>query len=190
MIRTSNVKSGRVDLSEARYVDEAVFQKWTRRLLPKRNDVILTREAPLGEVGLLRTDESVFLGQRTMVYRADEKHLNQIFLYYSLLGPTLQSQIATLGSGSTVEHVRVPDAEKLKIPMPAIEVQKKIAAILSAYDDLIENNKRRIALIEKMAEEIYREWFVRMRFPGYENVVFEKGIPDGWEVKRLGDILE
>ena len=71
-----------------------------------------------------------------------------------------------------------------------MEQQKKIAAILSAYDDLIEINKGRIALLEKMAEEIYREWFVRFRFPGWEQTAFEKGIPVGWDVKTLGSIVE
>lgn len=190
MIRTTNVKNGRINLEETRRVDEATFIKWNRRLTPKRNDIVLTREAPLGDVGLLRSDEMVFLGQRTMIYRADEKSVNQYFLYYSLLGPTLQAQLKTLGSGSTVEHVRVPDAEKLIIPYPPYVEQKKIAAILSAYDDLIENNKRRINLLEKMAEEIYREWFVRFRFPGYQNAEFEKGIPKGWGAKDAKQYFE
>lgn len=189
MIRTSNVKNGRIDLSDARCVDEATFIKWNRRLTPKPNDIVLTREAPLGDVGMIRTDDQVFLGQRTMLYRADGEKLDQHFLYYSLLGPILQAQIKTLGSGSTVEHVRVPDAEKLTIPYPPIEVQRKIAAILSAYDYLIENNKHRIALLEKMAEEIYREWFVRFRFPGYQTAEFEKGIPKGWVAKPFSELV-
>lgn len=187
MIRTTNVKNGRINLDNARNVDEAIFLKWNRRLTPKRNDIILTREAPLGDVGLVRTDDSIFLGQRTMLYRANEKILNQIFLYYTFLGPTLQAQFKTLGSGSTVEHIRVPDAEKVIIPFPPLPTQRKIAAILSAYDDLIENNKRRIAILENMAEEIYREWFVRFRFPGWKNAEFEKGIPKGWEIVNIGD---
>ncbi|MBK6957096.1 MAG: restriction endonuclease subunit S [Nitrosomonas sp.] len=71
---------------------------------------------------------------------------------------------------------------------PDISTQQKIAAILSAYDDLIENNQRRIALLEKMAEEIYREWFVRLRFPGHEKVKKVKGVPEGWEVRTLASI--
>lgn len=125
-----------------------------------------------------------------MLYRADGEKLDQHFLYYSLLGPILQAQIKTLGSGSTVEHMRVPDAEKLTIPYPPIEEQRKIAAILSAYDDLIENNKRRIALLKKMAEEIYREWFVRFRFPGYQTAEFEKGIPKDWKEGALSDVAK
>lgn len=188
MIRTTNVRDGRIDTENVKYVDEKTFKQWNRRATPKREDVILTREAPLGEVGLLRSDDHVFLGQRTMLYRADPEKLDQRFLYYSMRGGALQSQIRSLGSGATVEHLRVPDAEKLEIPFPEKGEQRKIAAVLSAYDDLIENNNRRIALLEKMAEEIYREWFVRLRFPGHESTPIRKGIPEGWQVGELQDI--
>lgn len=186
MIRTTNVKSGRINLDDCRYVDEPTFVKWTRRIQPKRNDIVLTREAPLGEVGLLRSDEPVFLGQRTMLYRANSKKLDQRFLYYSMLGPLVQGQIRSQGSGATVEHLRVPDAEYFLVAYPSLGEQRRIAALLTAYDDLIANNQRRIALLESMAEEIYREWFVRMRFPGYETTAFSKGIPEGWDVVPLG----
>jgi len=171
MIRTTNVKNGRIDLSGARCVDEATFIKWNRRLTPRKGDVVLTREAPLGDVGLIRTDDKVFLGQRTMIFRADEINLDQRFLYYSLLGPTLQAQISA-------------------IPHPPIGEQRKIAGLLSAYDDLIENNKRRITLLENMAEEIYREWFVRFRFPGWQEAEFEKGLPANWQTSGLGQIAK
>ena len=190
MIRTTNVKNGRINIDDAKCVTEATFIKWNRRLTPKCNDIVLTREAPLGDVEMIRTDDMVFLGQRTMLYRANPELLDQHFLYYTLLGPTAQAQIRTFGSGSTVEHVRVPDAEKITIPYPELAIQKKIAAILTTYDDLIEINKRRIALLEKMAEELYREWFVRLRFPGHQNTRFVKGVPEGWPVVRLGEVLE
>ncbi len=85
--------------------------------------------------------------------------------------------------------IRGSDLERMKIIHPPLPAQQKIAAILSAYDDLIENNNKRIALLEKAAEEIYREWFVRMRFPGWEKVKFVKGVPEGWGVKKIGDLV-
>lgn len=190
MIRTTNVKAGRINLDECKYVDEATFVKWTRRIQPKRNDIVLTREAPLGEVGLLRSDESVFLGQRTMLYRANPKKLDQRFLYYSMLGPLVQGQIRSQGSGATVEHLRVPDAESFLVAYPPLDEQRRVAALLSAYDDLIANNQRRIALLESMAEEIYREWFVRMRFPGSETATFEKGRPVKWKPTTLSQVCK
>jgi type I restriction enzyme S subunit len=188
MIRTTNVKAGRINLDDCRYVDEPTFVKWTRRIQPKRGDIVLTREAPLGEVGLLRSDESVFLGQRTMLYRADPKKLDQRFLYYSMLGPFVQGQIRSQGSGATVEHLRVPDAESFLVAFPPLDEQRRIAALLSAYDDLIANNQHRIALLESMAEEIYREWFLRMRFPRHDEVQKTKGMPEGWTPATLGAI--
>lgn len=190
MIRTTNVKAGRINLGDCRYVDEATFVKWTRRIQPKRDDIVLTREAPLGEVGLLRSDESVFLGQRTMLYRANPKKLDQRFLYYSMLGPFVQGQIRSQGSGATVEHLRVPDAELFLVAYPPLEEQRRIAALLSAYDDLIANNQRRIALLESMAEEIYSEWFVRMRFPGYETAAHGRGMPLGWQASTAAAMVQ
>lgn len=79
--------------------------------------------------------------------------------------------------------------ERLKINFPPLPIQSRIASILSAYDDAIENNTRRIALLEKASRELYREWFVRFRFPGYERARFVNGVPEGWEVVLLGDIV-
>lgn len=188
MIRTTNVKSGRINLDDCKYVDEATFIKWTRRVQPRRNDIVLTREAPLGEVGLLRGDEKVFLGQRTVLYRANPEKLDQRFLYYSILGPLVQGQIRSKGSGATVEHLRVPDAESFLVAFPPLEEQRKLAALLTAYDDLIANNQRCIALLESMAEEIYREWFVRMRFPGHLETSIVGGLPAGWALKSLSEV--
>ena len=103
---------------------------------------------------------------------------------------TFKLQMQSISQGTTQDNMSVGKLLSIDFPAPEVEAQKKIAAILSAYDDLIENNKRRISLLEKMAEEIYREWFVRFRFPGYKNAEFEKGIPKGWNEIRLDDFCE
>lgn len=189
MIRTTNVRNGWVNLDEVRSVTEEVYARWTRRQVPRRGDVILTREAPLGEVGLLRSDDTVFLGQRLVSYRADPTKLDNRFLLYAFLSYDVQSQIKSLGSGATVEHMRVPDAEKLTVLLPALPIQRRIADILSAYDDLIENNTKRIKILEEMARSLYREWFVNFRFPGHEKVKMVSSrlgkVPEGWEVSTL-----
>ncbi|MHB0866434.1 MAG: restriction endonuclease subunit S [Thermoleophilia bacterium] len=192
MIRTTNVRDGWVDTNSVKCVTDEVFRKWTRRGVPQYGDIILTREAPLGAVGLIRSKEHVFLGQRLVMYRADAQKLDNRFLLYSLMSDYLQGQIRALGSGATVEHMRVPDCEKLIVKVPSLEKQRKIASILSAYDDLIENNTRRIRILEEMAQSLYREWFVHFRFPGHENVKLVDSplgkIPKGWEIHRLGDL--
>src|SRR5690606_22417162 len=92
--------------------------------------------------------------------------------------------------GATMSSLNQEIVRRLSFPKPPFKVQKKIAAILTAYDDLIENNQRRIALLEKIAEEIYREWFVRMRFPGHEQVKFEKEVPEGWSLVSAVDAFQ
>jgi type I restriction enzyme S subunit len=193
MIRTTNVRDGFIDTDNVRYVDEATFQRWTRRAVPLPDDVVLTREAPLGEVGIIRDAESVFLGQRTIMYRATPGVLHPYFLLYSMLGPFLQGQIRGYGSGATVEHMRLPDCFNLLLSLPSYPIQRRIAAILRSYDDLIENNNHRVKILEEMAQRIYREWFLDFRYPGHENVPLvssELGpIPRGWTWLRASEAL-
>jgi len=188
MIRTTNVKNGFIDFSEVRYVTEEVYEKWTRRSKPQYGDVILTREAPVGEVGrFTSSDDKVFLGQRLFHYRPTPKKLDWNFLAYVLQSPSVQGRFKGMGFGATVDHVRVGDAEKLLIPCPPLEIQKKIGNTLSVYDDLIENNRRRIQLLEQAARLLYKEWFVHLRFPCHEHVTITDGAPGGWEKKPIGE---
>jgi len=195
MIRTTNVKMGRINLVGARYVEKVIFEKWTRRAVPKVGDVILTREAPLGDVGMITTpSEKIFLGQRLMQYRADQEKLDSNFLLYALQGSYIQGQLKAAGSGSTVEHVRVGDAENLKIKLPNLRVQKELGQLLRNYDNLIENNNRRIAILEDMAQSLYQEWFIKFRFPGHQKIKFKESslglIPEGWEIKAASEVIE
>lgn len=189
MIRTTNVKSGYVSLDDVGYVSEEVFEKWTRRSKPQYGDVILTREAPVGEVGRFTSeDENVFLGQRLFHYRANPEVLDWNFLAYVLQSHEVQGRLRAMGFGATVEHIKVGDAENLLVPCPDLRVQKHIGSMLAAYDDLIENNRRRMTLLEQSARLLYREWFVRLRFPGYEHTTIVDGIPSGWKLRSLGEL--
>ena len=142
--------------------------------------VVTGRYGTLGEVFYV---SGRFWPLNTSLYVQDFKSHDPKFVYYYL--QTVLS--ANFNSAGAVPGVNRNVLHKLAVPEPP-KAQKKIAAILSAYDDLIENNKRRIALLEKMAEEIYCEWFVRMRFPGHKKVKFVKGVPEGWEVRPIASI--
>ena len=196
MIRTTNVRNGFIDTEKVRYVTEATYKRWTRRLVPQRGDIILTREAPLGDVGKLRTDDYVFLGQRLYHFRPDPGRLDADFFLYSLMAPDLQGQIRSFGSGATVEHMRLADIPKLEIAVPPLPIQRQIGRAVAAYDNLIENNTQRIKILEQVARALYREWFVEFRFPGHEKherITSELGqIPQGWHVvsfTELADVL-
>lgn len=190
MIRTTNVKGGFIDIEEVRYVSKDTFEKWTRRSRPRYGDVILTREAPVGEVGRYTygDDESVFLGQRLFHYRPNPDLLDWNYLAYVLQSPDVQGRLHGRAFGATVPHVKVGDAESLLIPCPPLDVQRKIGSALANHDDLIAVNQQRIRLLEHAASRLYREWFVFLRFPGHESVPMQNGLPHGWTLKPLGDI--
>jgi len=126
MIRTSNVRAGRVLLDDLYNVDEATYRTWTRRGRPRRGDVLLTREAPVGEVGVLDTDDPVFLGQRLMMYRATEGISDPSYLAFALRSGQVQKQMKLLGSGSLHEHLRVGDCSKFRVPLAPLEEQRTV----------------------------------------------------------------
>ncbi|WP_425670057.1 restriction endonuclease subunit S [Vibrio owensii] len=161
MIRTPNVKGGKISLNDCRFVEEDTYEKWTRRAKVLRDDVLLTREAPMGEVGIVDFDETVFLGQRIMQYRADRSKLDPHFLLYSFLSSDLQHQFNMHeGSGSVVSHIRVPDCSKFELNLPPLDVQKDIAGVLKKLDRKISVNQQTNQTLEQMAQAIFKSWFV------------------------------
>ncbi len=110
------------------------------------------------------------------------------YIYWLMRSPHYQKTIANSSNGATVHHTSPDKIYRYKFEKINLTTQIKIANILSTYDDLIENNNKRIKLLEKMAENLYKEWFVRFRFPGYKNAEFESGIPKGWEILKVKNI--
>jgi len=129
MIRTTNVRNYRLNLSSVRYAEKEVYDKWVRRLLPEKGDIIFTREAPAGEAGIVETDDLVFLGQRTMQFRPDVRQINSTFLLFEIMGGGIKRQIDKMSSGSTVKHLSVPECKKFQIRIPDLELQEKFEKI-------------------------------------------------------------
>lgn len=190
MLRTSNIGEGRIDTTDVDYVTEDVYEEWTRRATVNKGDVLLTREAPLGDVGLVREDDTIFLGQRIMQYRPDSEKLDSRYLTYAFLSPLIQKQIHKYkGSGSTVDHIRVPECEKLQIPLPPLEYQKKIADVLGSLDDKIQTNETISRRLETIADTLFNSWFID--FDPYSQFKdSEEGqIPSEFQVKELGELV-
>ncbi|MCB5412265.1 restriction endonuclease subunit S [Pseudogemmobacter faecipullorum] len=124
MIRTTNVRHGKVNLDVTRYVNEETFERWNRRLVPLPGDVILTREAPVGEVGILQ-ESGVFLGQRLFLYRPDTSRITSAFLCFQMQTDYLKNQFNQSGSGSTVKHISLPACQAFEIRVPPLNLQKE-----------------------------------------------------------------
>ena len=190
-IRTPNVGRGRLMLEGVNRVSEDVYAEWTKRAIPEPGDLILAREAPAGNVAIIREGQKVCLGQRTVHLRPDQKVVDPDFLCYYLLAPRQQGALLASETGATARHVNMRDIRRLKLGLlPTVTTQRRLGQIMASYDDLIENNRRRITLLEEAARLLYHEWFVHFRFPGHEHVKIIDGLPLGWEQRTLGDVVE
>jgi type I restriction enzyme S subunit len=180
-IRTPNIGRGYFLLEGVNRVSEETYVAWTKRAIPQGGDLILAREAPVGNVAVIPSGEHYCLGQRTVLIRPKRNLVDSYYLCFLLLSPQLQGQLLGKSSGATVHHLNMKDIRALSIPtLPALAEQHRTASIIRAYDDLIATNQRRITLLEEAARRIYREWFVALRFTGHESVPVKDGVPEGW----------
>jgi type I restriction enzyme S subunit len=192
-IRTPNVGRGRLILEGVNRVSEETYRAWTKRAVPEVGDLIIAREAPVGNVAIVPPGLHVCLGQRTVLVRPDKKQVDPQYLCYFLLGDYAQHKFRGASVGATVAHLNMKDIRGLPMPaLPPLPTQRRIASILGAYDDLIEVNRRRIAVLEEMARGLFEEWFVRFRFPGHEAVPIldtpDGPLPEGWTWGVFGDL--
>lgn len=190
LIRTPNVGKGRLILDGVHRVSKQVYDVRNARAVPKAGDLILAREAPAGNVAIIMEGQEVCLGQRTVLIRPDKSKVNPQYLTYYLLAPYAQHELTSAANGATVAHVNMPKIRGLKINLPDIQGQNRIAGFLSTYDDLIATNQKQIALLEEAAQRIYKEWFIDFHFPGYENTPIEYGVPKGWFYQPLSDVFD
>lgn len=174
------------------------------RYILKKEDflVAMTGAGSVGKVGKMRNiDRNYLVNQRVGVVRVNKDEADPDFIFYLMSQNKFESYMYGLGLGAGQPNISPTNIGNIEISVPSLGEQHKIASILSAYDDLIENNTRRIKILEEMAQAIYREWFVNFKFPGHEKVKFvdlpagqagsELGkIPEGWEVVRLKDIYK
>lgn len=189
LVRTPNIGKGRLVYQGMHRVSEDVYNKRNQRAVPQEDDLIFAREATAGNVALIQKGEKVCLGQRTVLIRPNKSLVDPAYLTYLLLAPKQQYNLLGTANGATVAHVNLPTIRNLKLELPDLEFQHRIATILSRYDSLIENYQKQIKLLEEAAQRLYKEWFVDLRFPGHENTKIVDGVPEGWVKKKIGDIV-
>lgn len=194
-IRTPNIGKGYFILDGVNRVSEETYRLWTKRATPQPGDIVMAREAPVGNAAIVPHGLQACLGQRTLLIRPDSSKVEPSYLNYLLNGPQVQDIIHAKTNGVTVPHLNMKDVRELPIPnLPPLNAQRRIGGILSTYDELIENNRRRIRILEAIARTLYREWFVDFRFPGHGKFKLVPSalgkIPEGWVVRKLADVVE
>jgi type I restriction enzyme, S subunit len=209
LITARVVKGGRIETPDE-FIDADEYDEWMRRGMPQVGDVVITTEAPLGEVAQL-SDSRIALAQRLILLRGKTGLLDNTYLKYLLMSDEMQRQLASRASGTTVVGIKQSELRKLTLSLPAIGEQEAIAAVLGALDDKIEQNRRTGRSLEELARATFKAWFVdfepvkaraagQTSFPGMPTAAFAAlpdrlidsplgPVPQGWEIRPIGDLV-
>lgn len=197
VIKIKNVSPPCITLDDLSYVPEDVAFQNLKYIL-KKGDVLIAMTGShinqiasvVGRVGRVRYNDVTVLNQRVgKIINKNDKYSNLDYIYYFLSQYDVKVELAQKAGGAANQaNISPSDIKNLYFPCPPIEVQNKIATILSRYDSLIENYQKQIKLLEESAQRLYKEWFVDLRFPGHENVQIVDDVPEGWEKKKIFEL--
>jgi type I restriction enzyme S subunit len=195
-LSATNVTKSGFDFAACQFIDQKGDEALNKGKL-RREDIVLTTRGTIGNTAYFNDAvpfDHLRINSGMVILRCAPSKLLPAFLYHFVRSPSFFSQVNGLRSGVAQPQLPIRDMRQIKLPLPPLAVQRRIAGILSAYDELIENSQRRIKILESMARALYREWFVHFRYPGHENVPLVDSplgeIPQGWVVKPLFDLTK
>lgn len=170
------------DVTECDYISEDLYKKVSNEFgVPKENDLLITTRGTIGIPYLYKRTDRFYFADGNLTWIKDfDSNLYSKFLYYWFQSYEGRKKFEALAKGTAQKAVPISGIKTLEIELPSLKDQKRIVDILSAYDDLIENNQKQIKLLEEAAQRLYKEWFVDLRFPGHENTKIVDGVPEGW----------
>ena len=188
-IKIKDIVNNQVSFDAQVYVPQEYYDNLPMERKPQKEDVLYTVVGSFGIPSYVQTDE-LFCFERNIALLHPNKDIEPRFLYYSLKNPAFYKGVEIVANGSAQKLIPLSKLKDLKILVPDKEAQRHIADILSAYDDLIENNQRQIKLLEEAAQRLYKDWVVDLRFPGHENTKIVDGVPEGWSKSTVGNICK
>ena len=194
LIKAKEIVGGKINFDSCDQITEEEHLKVISRSKPEYGDTLFAHiGASLGEAAFVKTHRP-FSIKNVALFKPNDKIIDPRYLYYLVISPAFQGLAKQTKTGSAQPFLSLGHLRAHRIVYhEELNAQRKIASILSAYDDLIENNLRRIKILEEMAQNLYREWFVKFRFPGHENVRFVDSpmgrTPEGWEVEKLSELV-
>jgi len=180
------------DVTECDYISEDLYKKVSNEFgVPKENDLLITTRGTIGIPYLYKRTDRFYFADGNLTWIKDfDSNLYSKFLYYWFQSYEGRKKFEALAKGTAQKAVPISGIKTLEIELPSLKSQKRIADILSAYDDLIENNQKQIKLLEEAAQRLYKEWFVDLRFPGHENTKIVDGVPEGWRISSIYDVFD
>ena len=192
LVRTPNVGKGRLILDGIHRVSEDVYNSRNARAIPEEGDLILAREAPVGNVSIIMDGQRVCLGQRVVLIKPKRELVDPHFLTYYLLSAEVQHRLKNHANGAVVAHLNVSDIRNLWVTLPELEEQVAIGKILRSIDDKIELNRQINDNLEQQAEALYKSWFVDFEpFKDGKFIESELGqLPEGWRIYTLNELMD
>lgn len=192
LIRSMNIHDLRFDEKDLAYIDVEQAGKLDNVVVEEGDVLLNITGASVARCALAPSAVlPARVNQHVAILRPDKSRLDGKFLAYLLVSPTYKARLLSQAQGgATREALTKGGLETFSVSVPPLLIQRRIASVLSAYDDLIENNTRRITLLEEMARRLYEEWFVKFRFPGHEEVSFDGGLPEGWARLPVKELYE
>jgi len=191
-VSATDLENGRVDRRKARQISSASYERLRGGKI-RSSDVLFCLRGSLGKMALVHGNEPGAIASSLVVLRS-KSNIDSRYLYYTLSSDDGQQIVGGLNNGAAQPNLSVAQLTRVEIPLPQLVIQHRIAGILSAYDELIENSHRRIKILESTARALYREWFVYFRYPGHESVPLAPsvlgGIPKGWEVTTIRGVAD
>ena len=179
------------EITDCDYIKEEAYEDVKKRFgVPEKDDLLITTRGTYGLPYIYKETDRFYFADGNLTWLKDfDDKLSVNYLYYWILSYEGQKKIDAIAKGTAQKAVPIALIRDIELAIPPLETQHRIASILSAYDDLIENNQKQIKLLEEAAQRLYKEWFVDLRFPGYENVKIVDGVPEGWKIEKIGNFV-
>ena len=178
------------EINDCDYIKEEAYDEVKKRFgVPEKDDLLITTRGTYGVPYIYKKTDRFYFSDGNLTWLKDfDNKLSVNYLYYWILSYEGQKKIDAIAKGTAQKAVPIALIRNIELSIPPLETQHRIASILSAYDNLIENNQKQIKLLEEMAQRLYKEWFVDLRFPDWENTKIVDGVPEGWRKVKLSEI--
>ena len=189
-VTISNIKDNSFDFTNCMHVPQSYYDNLLAKRKPQKGDILYSVVGSFGIPVLIKENVKFTFQRHIAILRPNPHIVEPAYMYYSMLSKAFFLQADAAAIGAAQRTISLSSLQNLTINLPDLPTQRRIASILSAYDDLIENNRRQIKLLEEAAQRLYREWFVELRFPGHESVKVVDGVPEGWMKGTVYNIVK
>lgn len=190
VVMPKDLVGGKISEESIARVDKTHVERLCRHKI-EVGDILYSRRGDVGRCAhVTKKEEGWLCGTGCLRVTIDSEKADSRFVFFQLQHPDTVGWVEKHAVGATMLNLNTTILSSVPIRLPALEIQKRIADILSAYDDLIENNQRQIKLLEEAAQRLYKEWFVNLRFPGHENTKIVDGVPEGWQWCKVRDVAD